>query len=449
MRRAALLVSVLLTGLALHRSRGHYDSTALALMVASWLALTLAYASGALDRLARVPLRNWLILAILCFIYKLMRNPMIGYATELEAYRYARAMMWLAAFGAVPAAALIFLRVQRSGARAALWASLAFCAASLVAARVLAVISSPSPPIDVFTFAQEAATYLQNGLHPYSQPYKDIYAGAYDYAPGYTYWPTTILVQFPFHLVFNEVRGAQLAADVGFAGLLFMIATRAGRERLEAALIGLLWLAFPASLFVLEQAWVDTFLLTFGAGFLLLAMGRRWAWAGVVLGAFCAIKQYTIFFALLALVLALRDRQPLRAAGRMAAATAASFLVITLPFAATSWDLFLERTVLMPLRIAMRPDALTLVAWAKERNLEIPGALSGVIYLLATAFTVWRVWRAPGDLARGVFALSCAWLYGLVFLLGKQAFCNYYALFAGLTCLALAAVSERYGKNAV
>lgn len=449
MRRAALLVSVVLTGLALHRSRGHYDSTALVLMVASWLTLTLAFASGALDRVARVPLRNWLMLAILCFIYKLMRNPMIGHATEIDYYRAARVMNWVAALGALPAAALIFLKARRPGARVALWAGLGLCAVSLVVTRVLTVISSPSPHIDVFTFAQEAANYLQNGLHPYTQPYKDIYAGAYDYAPGYTYWPTTILVQFPFHLIFNEVRGAQLVADVGFAGLLFVIATRAGRERLEAALIGLLWLAFPASLFVLEQAWVDTFLLTFGAGFLLLAMGRRWIWAGVVLGAFCAIKQYTIFFALLALVLALRDREPMRAAWRMVAATTVTFFAITLPFALTGWDFFLERTVLMPLRIAMRPDALTLVAWAKLQGFELPGAISGVIYLLATALAVWRVARAPGDLARGHFALSCAWLYGIVFLLGKQAFCNYYALFAGLTCLALAALTERYGKEPV
>ena len=124
--------------------------------------------------------------------------------------------------------------------------------------------TSPAPFIDVFVFQRDGANALLTGHNPYALRYPDIYGNSPFYGEGlsvngvlqfgYPYFPLSLLLALPGHVLFGDYRYSQLAAMVISAGL---IATaRPGRLGFAAAA---LMLFTPRAFFVLEQGWTEPY----------------------------------------------------------------------------------------------------------------------------------------------------------------------------------------------
>ena len=124
--------------------------------------------------------------------------------------------------------------------------------------RILIIISSPNPSIDVFTILKEAPIKLLNGINPYTSIYSQVYPGVTtDYYP---YFPYSFLIELPWILIFKDPRILLSISDVLAAFLIYLI----GRKSYFSELLSLIYLFRPHSLFIIEQSWLTPllFLLT-------------------------------------------------------------------------------------------------------------------------------------------------------------------------------------------
>ena len=85
--------------------------------------------------------------------------------------------------------------------------------------------------------------------------------------------------------------------------------------------------------------------------------------------------------------------------------------------------------------IPMRLDSLTIPAFfVNSFGYEIPGIFLLVSYIAVFLGCLWKVWRLPKVSS---ICLAATFCYGFLFLMGKQASANYYAIVLGLALLAL------------
>jgi hypothetical protein len=270
-------------------------------------------------------------------------------------------------------------------------------------------------------------------LNPYAHTYPDVYDGKYGYPPGFFYWPAYLYEATLAKIVFGDIRYAVLAADLLAALLVRWIGRRLGLSPPAAWLLALIWLAQPVSLLVLELAWVDPLLIG-GIALLAWSMLRRyWLFAGMMLGLVAATKQYGLLLALptLAFVFASQRRET----PRFAFSAALTWSAFVLPFALSNWPAFYEHTVGVYLTVPARSDALSLVAWSQNvLGLALPQSIAAAVGVTIAALFAWRLVREP-EPTLADWAAASAIAYAAVFLLGKQAFCNYYFLVAFLVLL--------------
>jgi len=200
--------------------------------------------------------------------------------------------------------------------------------------------------------------------------------------------------------------------------------------------LSLLLLFHPVGLFVLEQAWSDTLLLMlWSLSSLAAARGRSMiVWS--ILGIAAAAKQYAFaamgpFFSWM-----WRSGTPMN----IIRGVTAGFLVATgffLPFILWDARALYGSTIQSLIDLSFRPDALTLPSlfnyWF---GYFPPGWLLCVLYVIIWVLaSIWTFKRSKS---------AATWLDGVVltfwgfFLLGKQAFCNYYFLISGVLLLSIA-----------
>ena len=314
-------------------------------------------------------------------------------------------------------------------------------AVALTLAHVLIPFASPHPVIDVFTSNTAGADHLLAGRNPYSQTYDDIYRGHYDYPPGIPYFPATLEWMAPFRGLLGDIRYGLLASTVLSALALAWATSRAGRVTLLPPALGALWLAFPVSLFVLEQSWVDP-ILAMATGVMAVALqSRRYLFAGLLLGFACAVKQPALLIAVptLAWVLGAGGK---RAGAMMVGGAFVAFALLVGPLLATEPEGFLRMTLRVPLSQAAR-DSFTLVSLGAQIGIGGAARIGALIAAAATiaiavfAFVQGRGRQRLADWANLVFATHV-----FAFLFGKQAFCNYYALAAYFLLLAIGLGTE-------
>ncbi|MBI4990590.1 hypothetical protein HZB96_00680, partial [Candidatus Gottesmanbacteria bacterium] len=78
--------------------------------------------------------------------------------------------------------------------------------------RILIIIASPRPVIDVFTILKESPFVFLSGQNPYDTVYSPVYPGvATDYYP---YWPASFILQIPFVYIFGDPRILLGFADI-------------------------------------------------------------------------------------------------------------------------------------------------------------------------------------------------------------------------------------------
>jgi hypothetical protein len=415
-------------GQCLQQSRGEYHPGTL-----SWLVLLLttlvAYWMGSGVR--EQPSWRWWLPVYALQSLSLAINP--GFRSA-DPSTLGSAMSWILGFNGWVAV----LATVCAGTRRQRWAALlvAVGLVSLLGARALTPLLSPAPFIDVYTIGTEGAARFLNGQNPYAGDYPDIYRGQYSYRPVYLYWPTGLLLQSLAYRL-GDIRYAFVACDAGLSLVLVALAQGPLLQRLA---MPALWLSFPVSLAVLENAWIDNFLVFF-VGVTLLCLQRAQAvGAGVAMGLLCGVKQYALIFPLL------YARPTLRRWGwpltlKAGLAFVVTFVAIMAPFVVWDGEAFRRNTLDAVGQLPMRPDALTLQAWMLQvGNWRVGQGPVSLVYalvlliLLALPARLHPLYEAP------------ALLYTVIFLAGKQAFLNYYFLLAFLILLAIFGQAERKGS---
>jgi hypothetical protein len=178
------------------------------------------------------------------------------------------------------------------------------------------------------------------------------------------------------------------------------------------------FLSTPRSLYLLENGWTEPLLCAaFAAVVFWSARGRPRLW--LPLAAFFAMKQYTVVFAPLTLLLF--PRRQWREAGKtvlVAGALAASTLV---PF--LIWDAagLVRDLVVIFAGLPFFPEYLTYRGWWASQGVALPAVLPYVLAPTAMALVLWRA--RPGTLT---FTLGTAISVVLFFGFSKHGTTNYY-----------------------
>jgi uncharacterized membrane protein len=204
----------------------------------------------------------------------------------------------------------------------------------------------------------------------------------------------------------------------------------------------LVWLAFPVSLFVLEQTCVDPIVLAAVAWSLRACAQRRFQVAGLCAGLAVGVKQTGVLLLLLSLAWTLRVAG-WRAARRYALGAALTAGAAYVPYLLWNAEAIYNSLVRTVMESAPRKDALSIRAWFRYLQLRPPDSIFRLcsIGLIGTV-GLWllRCARSLADLTSA--AVLC---YTIAFLFGYQAFCNYYWFVGGLMVLDVVVRTEHFG----
>jgi len=449
----ASLVAILVLGVILWLTLAAFQPLMVGILVATlsllaWSALT----ERGKRPLSGVSVDALLVAVVLSGCTMLALQPQLIYAEVPNAYHALRGVL-AAAAGLFFLGAFVAL-VRREPGRQSRWdeaitpvdAGLAFVALLLFVARVLVPFASPEPVIDVFVNNTLGVDHLLDGRNPYRMEYPDVYHGAYSFTPALGYPPGSLLLLTPFRLL-GDVRLASAFADLCTCVILLRWMRGSGFGRARAWLIVLVWLSFPASLFVYEQAWLDPLLVPLWLALVLAIERRHWVFAGLALGAMIAVKQYAVFFALATAVYAYRVGGA-RALGQGTAAAIGLVAALVVPFAIGDPDAFYVQVAGTFIERGFRGDTLSfaaLLAYGLGRDMPGPFLLAATVSGLACwAGWLWR--RVEPDDADWVAA--AAFGFALAVLFGKQAGCNYYYLLAALLLTHMIRIALREGQAA-
>lgn len=293
-------------------------------------------------------------------------------------------------------------------------------------AHFLVPIATPNPHIDVWVYAMKGADLLLKGVNPYSAYYPDLYDGRYELTNGFCYWPTATFMFTASKFLLKEVRWILVLAHILSLFGLYKY-TENSKVLSSRLLILIIWTAFPVSLFILEQSWVDGLIIPLIVFSLYALKEGRIFLAGLLLGLMCMTKQYMVFYCVLTFFYVFKARG-LKDSIKYTLTTVASALIIAAPFLVWDADTFLQKSVYDLLKLGHREDALSWISYfSRFYSFYIPGSVTGPLYILVTSVFSYFVFKR-GDIRSLLIGLTSTFLF--VFLFGKQAFCNYYYLIA-------------------
>jgi len=302
-----------------------------------------------------------------------------------------------------------------------------------VALRVLMLFSTPEPHIDVFISQTEGAKGLLEGKNVYAMEFLSPYTGARTF-DHYGYPPAAFYPAFLSWFCFKDVRAGWLLCDLLAAFLMFRLALRVNPGPEHKRFRELLLLAFlflPRTLFVLEQSWTEPLVLVSLAGFALaVASGRGAGLTGCLLGLWLGSKQYVT----VAIPFILKLRRCRTSTWGVAAITG---VVLALPFALWDFAALKHDVFDFFLQSRGREDALSIYGALMRHGYQMPWWLVTPIWLAGLA---WFTWKMQRHLAGWLFSTAGMWLF--FFMLGKQAFMNYFYLIMFTLLLAVAATPQ-------
>lgn len=434
--RVLCLAAWLCLALALARNSGHYERKALLLVVVGFALLAAAafarLRSRAGDPRISAVLFDQLLAGALVTVLLIAARLPPGWHVTLAGFTMAHGIA-LYAIAAVSFAVAFGPPRWRAGVGAVF---IIGCIAA-VALRLVMPLASPAPVIDVFVMLQESARNLLAGLNPYTVPVTDVYGGKtnYGYDPNfaYAYLPATLYPETLSYALFRDVRYAHLAAEL-LAALLLFTQARRRMGTSTSQWLTLIFLFHPRSLYVLENAWTEPLII--GAYALCDWLASRYPGSkrlAIAYGILLSTKLYLVYFALHALLL---ERRPARL---LLIALAA--LATTLPFIIANPEAFIRYGVLFQLTPAFRPDALSLLAGLHDFGValassKLPAMLAGAACAL---YTLWRFFPLGNEGWRWATTIT-TWA---IFLMGSQAFCNYYYFIGAMVLFTLAGACER------
>jgi hypothetical protein len=297
----------------------------------------------------------------------------------------------------------------------------------------LGPIGAPHPPIDVFTWTQTSVQALLHRTNPYTVVAPDVYLGRYD--PGYTvsvypYMPATLLAYAPWVSVLGDFRFALAACLVLAVVLIHRIGNRLGvcRQLMYAAALAIV--LHPSGPRMVESGWSEPMLVFGAALFVYFALQNpRGVGQAATFLLLPAIKQYVVAPALLYLI---RGRQFARPRAIIAAAAICAATV--LPFLIWNWRATLSGIVFqMQAPTAPRLGSTSLVALMATTSGVYPGRWMSAVVQLIVGGVAWLRLKDHG--LSGLMLASALSLYA-TFLVGWQAFVNYYYFVGALLILA-------------
>ncbi len=282
----------------------------------------------------------------------------------------------------------------------------------------------------------EGAQGLFEGRNVYSMTFTPSYEG--EVADHYGYPPAAFYPVAAAWRLFGDVRAAWVACQLLAVFFLYRLARRVHPERLRfARLLTLVFLFLPRGLLVVEQSWTEPLVLaSMGAFALAWASGVGSAGSGALLGLWLSSKQYAVLAVPFLLKLAWRRVNLWLWAVAVGA-------LLALPFALWDFQSLMDDVLLFFFSSEGRADALSLYGALLRHGIALRWAVVTPLWLGGLAFFTWRTRR---DLAGLLFGTASMWLY--FFLLGKQAFMNYYhvVIYALLLSAAATLWPESEGK---
>jgi hypothetical protein len=312
----------------------------------------------------------------------------------------------------------------------------------------------PPPEIDVLLFQQQGSAALLAGKNPYAVRWPSHYSDIQNkmfYGPGvvdnnhiitygFPYPPLSLLLALPSYAIAGDVRYAHLTALLISAGLM-AYARRGWLGTLATAM----FLLVPRSLFVIQLAWTEPFLLLTFSLTIFCACRYRKAMP-YALGLFFATKQYSIL-AFPVIVLLTGERPAWREMFWMLVKAGIVAAIVTVPIFLWNpremWHSVVQWQFVQPFRI----DALSYLVWFKYHKFHtlfdpVDGKpriwIPFLAIVPAIAVSLWRCPRTPAGFAAAVTLISFVF-----FALNKQAFCNYYFFVVGAACWSIAALNAR------
>jgi hypothetical protein len=292
-----------------------------------------------------------------------------------------------------------------------------------------ALSACPAPRIDVWALDQQAADALLHGRRVYGHGTLAA-LDTYDLKrviDTYDYPPLTLLLSTAAFALTHDTRWTQVVAFVAGAALLRVFALRATGSRPLADLLMASALFHPTAMFVLQQAWGEPLAVPLLGAFAVAMQAGRTRWAAFLLGLLCALKQHLLLY-LPALAL-------LPGVGAGGAAVAIAVVVATYaPFVWIAPRGVWESLMLHHLHNPFRPDSLSLPAMLSDAGVFLPSWLG----FAATGASLAVLKGMPRAL--GPLLLTASLQFLLFYVLGRQAFCNYYYLLGPTWLFAAAAL---------
>ena len=302
--------------------------------------------------------------------------------------------------------------------------------------RILMIIATPEPAIDVFYMLKEAPIRLLSGINPYEAVYSPVYAGVT--ADYFTYFPGAFLLQIPFVLIFTDPRVLLVFSDIAGGLLLYLV----GRKTITAQIIALIYLFRPNSLFIIEQSWLTPLVFFFlASATYLMKYGKEKAerLTAVVLALLASIQPQ--FIVSLPFFLAGITKRI-----NFLIIFSIILLSVILPFFLINPAAFINDAVLFFFRPSRQmfsvPVYLSLNLNTPYHFLtgrDIPIFITGAIFILITVLLLLKLYKKnyhKSGLKAGIVLANCI-LYLSFFLLLKFSFINYYYLTSGLVLLYL------------
>jgi hypothetical protein len=315
--------------------------------------------------------------------------------------------------------------------------------AFFVAGELAFNLHSKDPRIDVFLFQSNASWAILHGYNPYTFRYPSMYPpGTPYYGPGvvdskgiltvgFPYPPFSLFLALPGFLLGGDVRYSHLAA-MGLSAAL-IVATRPGRI---AALAATLLLLMPRSIYVLDLAWTEPFLvLTFS--FVMFCVCRWPKALPYALGLYFSTKQYTILTIPL-LPLLIEGPHHWRTLGRILFKAGLVVTAINLPFLIWNAHEFFRALVLFQFLQGFRNDALSYLVLIHRNfpQVTLPVWISLLPLVVIIPLSLRRLASSPAGFAAAVTAVHL-----FFFAFNKQAFCNYYYFVIATACWSIAAAN--------
>lgn len=280
---------------------------------------------------------------------------------------------------------------------------------------------SPNPHIDVYQSNLIGVDFLLHHLNPYSQIYPDIYAGAFDYKPGYLYWPGALYLQTLSKLVFKDIRAATLL--VWWVAAFFIPREHDHRSQLQKV-----WWLLPFAPFGFEQAWLDPILSGFAALTLWSIHKKNYMLLATAIATAASIKQYGFILGGFSIFYFINLKKWKITANTLLVA-ALIFFIIMAPMLFWNPSDFISITLLSHSKALPRNDALNFTAlWMRVTGYSFSSIFQALFTLLGFLLACFHIFK--NHTLKGIAVVPESWViaFGFSMLFGKFAFCNYYWL---------------------